>query len=234
MVSASPVTNRAVLALAGTRPRRANLDIQRGSARARALLAARAMRASFLLLIAVVVAQLGCGGRVDGVPSGGTTSPPGSSTEPPLGAGGGGSSTGSGASKATTPAPTQPCDLACDEGHEIAQGELPCAPGYACYTRSACGKSIACTGPAGLCEDPGCLGITQEVKACASGATCEIQRFCNVTLICEKTDAQCDGLPACDEGDQEVASATACVKGGGAGCYSRTECGGRIYCVENQ
>lgn len=202
---------------------------------AHTLLRARAMRTAFLPLVAIVLAQLACGGRVDGVPSdSSSTSPPASSTEPTPGAGGSssGGTTGNGPGGAR-PSNDPACELACDDGHEVAQGELPCAPGYACYTRSACGKSIACTGPAGMCEQPACLGYTQEVKACPSGATCETQHLCGVTLICEKTDAQCDGIPACDEDSQEVANATECAKNGPA-CYSRAECGGRIYCVRGQ
>ena len=200
------------------------------------MLSARGMRTSLTFLLpfvtplAIALAQVACGGRVDGVPSNGstTTSPPASSTEPVPG-----NTTGNGPGSARPADPPPSCELACDDGHQIQVGELPCAPGYACYTRSACGKSIACTGPAGLCEEPDCLGSTQQVKACPPGATCELQRFCDVTLICEKTDAQCDGLPGCDEEDQEVANATECAKHGAA-CYSRTGCGDRVFCVKGQ
>lgn len=192
----------------------------------------RTMHCSFLFLGLVAIA---CGGRVDGVPSSGT-SPPASSTEPTLGSSGGSSSGGgSSGGKATTPSadPAESCKLSCDDGHEVRQGDLPCAPGYACYTRTCGGTTIECTGPAGLCEEPDCLGYTQRVKACPPGATCEVQQFCDVALICEKSDAQCDGVPGCDEDDQEVANATECAKNGAA-CYSRSMCGARVFCVKGQ
>jgi hypothetical protein len=221
-----------------TRPR-TNAHNHDVSSRARTLLTPRAMRTSLSSLLAfstplaIALAQLACGGRVDGVPNPGTN-PPASSTEPTLG-GGSSSSSGTAGGKATTPSadPAESCKLSCDEGHTSQNGELPCAPGYACYTRTCGGTTIACTGPAGLCEEPDCLGYTQKVKSCPPGATCEAQQFCDVTLICEKSDAQCDGLPACDEEDQEVANATECAKNGAA-CYSRTECGGRVFCVKGQ
>jgi hypothetical protein len=193
------------------------------------------MRTSLLPFLAIALAQLACGGQVETVPTGGTTTnPPASSTEPTTpgssevnnGAG----VTGNGPGSAKPRDPAESCDLACDEGHALVQGTIACAKGDACYTRTVCGKTFTCTGPAGLCEEPACLGYTQEVKACPAGSICETQYLCDRTLICERTDAQCDGLAACDEGDEEVASATECAKAGSQ-CYSRASCGSRTYCV---
>lgn len=227
------------LASPGTRAARAPSPIPRISRdrrRARTLLGRGAMSVrlpSFACFasLAIAFAQLACGGRVDGVPSaGGATSPPESSTDPtPGGSFSSGGTTGNGPGSARPSDPAESCELACDEGHTIA-GANGCASGDACYTRTACGQSITCTGAAGLCEDPQCLGHTIEVKTCAPSATCEAQRVCDRTLLCKKTDAQCDGLAACDEEDEEVASATECAKSGSR-CYSRASCGHRTYCV---
>jgi hypothetical protein len=189
------------------------------------------MRASLFPLFAILLAQFACGGRIDGVPSDGTTtSPPASSTEPTPGGAPGAGVTGNGPNSAPPKDPTETCEAACDEGHQAIQGTIACAPDAACYTRTTCGKTLVCTGPKGLCEEPACLGYTQEVKTCPPGSTCETKYVCDHVLICEKTDAQCDGLAACDEEDEQVASATECAKFASR-CYARSSCGNRIYCV---
>ena len=195
------------------------------------------MRASLLTLpfVAITFVQLvACGGRVDTVPNGGTTtSPPASSTEPTPGSSEvstGAGVTGNGPGSAKPRDPAESCDLACDEGHWEVQGTIACGKDAACYTRTVCGKTFTCTGPAGLCEEPACLGYTQEVKTCPPGSICETQYLCDSVLICKRTDAQCDGMPTCGEQDEQVADATECAKFGSR-CYSRAECGGRIYCV---
>lgn len=204
--------------------------------RAHTLLSARVMRTSLLASVTIAMALIACGGRVDdGSSSGSTTNAPASSTEPTPGGGSssGGSSggtTGNGPGSARPSDPAESCDLACDEGHAIIQGTIACSAEGACYTRTVCGNTFVCDGPKGLCDEPQCLGYTVEVKTCPPGATCETQRLCDRTLICEKTDAQCDGIPACDEEDEDVASATECAKQASR-CYARTACGGRIYCV---
>ena len=68
------------------------------------------------------------------------------------------------------------------------------------------------------------------METCPPNRTCEIQRICDQVLLCADLEAQCDGLAACDEEDEEVANATACASYG-ARCYARSSCGHRTYCV---
>jgi hypothetical protein len=189
------------------------------------------MRLSLFASI-TVTALVACGGSVETVPSSSTTTPPASSSEPTPGGGSssGGSSSGApvtGNGPGSAP-PAESCG--CDEGHYEVQGTIACSPEGACYTRTGCGKTIVCTGPKGLCDEPECLGSTTEVKTCVAGKTCETQRFCDRTLLCMKTDAQCDAVPSCDEGDEQVVNATECAKFASR-CYARSACGGRVFCV---
>jgi hypothetical protein len=165
----------------------------------------------FVLLVA-------CGGRVDGgVPAPASTTPSGSEPAPGT----------------TTVEPSETCrGPACDEGHDIVPSRQACGTGNeaACYERTACGKTIVCTGNMGLCRELACIGFTQEVDTCPPDATCETQRVCERTILCKIEDAQCDAIPTCNEGDQQVASASECAKSG-ARCYTKTTCGARAYCL---
>lgn len=165
---------------------------------------------------------LACGGRVDGGSSD-ATSPPATSAAPAVPAPGAAPGAAPGGSPSS-------CEVSCDEGHTPVASATACVGGDACYPRSARGRSIVCTGPSGLCDEPACLGYFDEVKTCPAGATCETQRFCDRAILCAKSDGQCDGLPDCDEGDATAATAADCAKFGSR-CYARSMCGGRIYCV---
>lgn len=107
-----------------------------------------------------------------------------------------------------------------------------CSEGYSevgscsrsdCTLETQCGQSIYCERD---CEDFVCSDFEAEVPWCdVDSSDCSFQMSSCGGVYCQS--ALCNGLPMCDEGEEEVPSCA----GEGEGCRSVSECGTTIYCA---
>lgn len=83
-----------------------------------------------------------------------------------------------------------------------------------------------CCDAAAVCG-PGEQQISDPAE-CPAGASCRRVQVCCDTIWCATfEEPQCDGLPACNGGDEEITGECPAS----AECYSRTLCGATIQCV---
>jgi hypothetical protein len=124
------------------------------------------------------------------------------------------------------------CTLApsCDSGDTRVPSESACPQDQAnCYNRSACGETIWCAHT--VCEgDPSCPVGYVNVPSCQGSSDCVVTNVCGQPVYCSRDLVQCDGYPACDGGDTQVASPGQCIQDD-ATCYQRYACGYTIWCT---
>jgi hypothetical protein len=182
------------------------------------------LRRSFIFAPLLLVSALAaCGGSIES---------PRENTDPTAPGGRSGGSPGSGGAggggNTCTAVP------ACDPGDAWVANASGCAKDDArCYSRSACGATIWCTGATEQCAAyPSCPPDYVQVPSCLGQGTpgCVKVTVCGATIACQPDTAQCDGYPNCNPGDTQVASSSQCLQDD-AVCYQRTTCGVSIWCT---
>lgn len=66
-------------------------------------------------------------------------------------------------------------------------------------------------------------------QSCPPNAECYKRSVCCSTVYCARHQAQCDGIPSCDEGDTQLDGP--CPPD--TRCYTRSLCGTTIYCLDS-
>ncbi len=163
--------------------------------------------------LAIVTLAAACGGAID--------SPRGDQIDPNAPGSGGGAG---GVVGTCTAAPS------CDPGDSRVSSESACPLDQAsCYDRTFCGQTIWCAHV--ICRGrPECADGYRRVPSCKGTADCVTTSGCGETVSCARLEAHCDGLPNCDPGDTQVASASQCLQDD-ATCYTRWACGTSIWCT---
>lgn len=121
-------------------------------------------------------------------------------------------------------------DPSCPTGSSLVES---CPADGDCSELQGCDGILIClVDEQGGCEEnPECPAGYEEVANCDSeNEVCITVEGCDGELICRETIA-CTGLPSCDIGDPEVASAV-CPEGGV--CYTREVCNAEILCMAEE
>lgn len=85
--------------------------------------------------------------------------------------------------------------------------------------------------PLGAAEGEACGG--KAAIACGPGLECKLSDATKSDSAgtCIAGVVTCLAMPSCDLGHEQVANESACAKGAGAVCYSRTLCKKTIWCT---
>ena len=178
---------------------------------------------SLLVISAVSLLAVACGGKSLGDDLTGTPTPTDAATPVTPDAG------------PDAPVQCEGAALLCDSGDVLLPTEGACGAADYCYSRTGCGSLIWCAHRNPQCGAiPRCDSGDTEVKACPdggpnSGVTCYPRTLCGSTIQCLHHEASCTALPSCQPGDIEVTSISTCSMKG-VNCYAVTECNYTIHC----
>lgn len=104
---------------------------------------------------------------------------------------------------------------------QVGYSEVGVCSASDCTLETTCGQSIYCQRD---CDDFACSDFQSEVPFCdVASPDCSLRTSSCGEVYCQ--DALCNGLPMCDEGENEVESCA-----GRADCRSVSVCGTTIYC----